>query len=78
MHGLNVIESQAEEVKKRMIRIAKLNIAVVCCLFGLYTNADGQYPGDECVDALFASEGANIFDTTNASPSTPEPDDSMC
>ncbi len=78
MHGLNVIECQAEEVKKRMIRIAKLNIAVVCCLFGLYTNANGQYPGDECVDALFASEGANIFDTSNASPSTPEPDDSMC
>jgi hypothetical protein len=35
-------------------------------------------PGDECVDAVAAVDGANPFDTTSMTPSQPQPDDSMC
>ena len=35
-------------------------------------------PGDECDGAIDAFEGANLFDTTFMTASTPAPDDSMC
>jgi hypothetical protein len=35
-------------------------------------------PGDECASAVEAFEGANAFDTTMMTPSTPVPDDQMC
>ncbi|MBI70099.1 MAG: hypothetical protein CMJ38_08965 [Phycisphaerae bacterium] len=34
--------------------------------------------GDECEDALVATVGSQAFDTSLATPSTPEPDDSQC
>ena len=34
--------------------------------------------GDECADAITAVTGANPFDTTLYTPSTPEPDDTSC
>lgn len=42
------------------------------------STALGQYPGDECSYALSASDGPNAFTTIGASPSTPEPDESIC
>lgn len=39
---------------------------------------DGTVPGDECSTALEVVEGENPFDTTNMTPSDPQPDDSMC
>jgi hypothetical protein len=38
----------------------------------------GAPAGDECSSASAAFEGANAFDTTFATSSTPDPDDSMC
>jgi hypothetical protein len=35
-------------------------------------------PGDECVDAVAAVDGANPYDTTGMTPSQPQPDDAMC
>ncbi|MDP7008281.1 MAG: choice-of-anchor B family protein [Phycisphaerales bacterium] len=40
------------------------------------TNCPGA--GDECENAMVAAVGANSFETTSATPSSPEPDDSMC
>ena len=40
------------------------------------TNCPGA--GDECATALVAMLGQNSFDTTSATPSSPEPDDSQC
>jgi hypothetical protein len=34
--------------------------------------------GDECANAMDAYIGENSFETTSATPSSPEPDDSMC
>jgi hypothetical protein len=34
--------------------------------------------GDECSSAMIASIGENPFETTTATPSSPQPDDSMC
>jgi len=34
--------------------------------------------GDECTTAMLANLGGNMFDTTTATPSSPEPDDSQC
>jgi hypothetical protein len=34
--------------------------------------------GDECSSAFIASVGANPFETNTATPSTPEPDETMC
>jgi hypothetical protein len=43
-------------------------------------DADCPIPGegDECSSAMIASLGANSFDTTDATPSSPEPDESQC
>ncbi len=35
-------------------------------------------PGDECVDAVAAIDGANPYDTTGMTPSQPQPDDATC
>ena len=40
------------------------------------TNCPGA--GDECNVAMTASQGANSYETDTATPSSPEPDDSMC
>jgi choice-of-anchor B domain-containing protein len=40
------------------------------------TNCPGA--GDECATALVAMLGENLFDTTSATPSSPEPDESLC
>ena len=40
------------------------------------TNCPGA--GDECSVAMTANTGANSFETNSATPSSPEPDDSMC
>ncbi len=40
--------------------------------------AYGQLAGDECYYPIIANDGANVFDTTFATPSTPEPDESQC
>jgi len=34
--------------------------------------------GDECASAFIAYDGANIFETVSATPSSPEPDESQC
>jgi len=53
-------------------------VIIVSSITGMSTFAHGQYPGDECVDARTAYVGANYFDTTQATSSFPEPDDSQC
>jgi choice-of-anchor B domain-containing protein len=40
------------------------------------TNCPGA--GDECSNAMVAQMGANAYETASATPSSPEPDDSMC
>lgn len=40
------------------------------------TNCPGA--GDECKTAMIATLGANAYETETATPSSPEPDDSMC
>lgn len=57
-----------------MSKILLLLVALLC----LPSVALGQYQGDECSYPFIAIDGANSFDTTDATPSTPEPDESMC
>ena len=38
----------------------------------------GEGAGDECSVAMVAHLGANSYETESATPSSPEPDDSMC
>jgi hypothetical protein len=62
--------------------------ATTCSQGGNVYYGDGTYcadtdcaaalPGDECSSANVAVLGANAFDTSNMTPSTPEPDDAMC
>ena len=42
------------------------------------TDCGAALPGDECSSAIVATLGANAFDTSNMTPSTPEPDEAMC
>ncbi|MFT5205840.1 MAG: hypothetical protein ACI9GC_001141 [Phycisphaerales bacterium] len=58
-----------------------------CDAFGGFFQGDGTEcasglceagPGDECATAVDAFEGANLFDTTFMTASTPVPDDSQC
>ncbi len=41
-------------------------------------NCPVEGAGDECDSSFIASFGANPFDTSSATPSSPEPDESMC
>jgi hypothetical protein len=62
--------------------------ATTCAQGGNVYYGDGTYcadtdcaaalPGDECSSATVATLGANAFDTSNMTSSTPEPDEAMC
>jgi len=56
----------------------KLYLSVLVAILFVPSIALGQLQGDECGYPIIATEGANSFDTTFATPSTPEPDDTMC
>ena len=58
--------------------ILSVNAAYIVAA-GIDKNSNvGTIPGDDCLSALEAVEGANPFDTTIMTPSDPQPDDSMC
>jgi hypothetical protein len=53
-------------------------VSIIAVLVFGASVASGQVAGDECANAITAVDGANAFDTTYATPSTQEPDESMC
>ncbi|MBC8309960.1 MAG: VCBS repeat-containing protein [Phycisphaerales bacterium] len=54
-----------------------ISLLILLALFPNISLGQSQ-EGDECADPFIASDGANYFDTTTATPSTPEPDEAMC
>jgi len=58
-----------------MTRFASIAFLFVACIGSV---AYGQIKGDECSYAITANLGANSFDTSFATSSSPEPDDSQC
>ena len=57
----------------------KIVVTVIVTLCALQTGvAHAQFSGDECTDALWATDGPNMYTTISASPSMPEPDDTQC
>jgi len=58
-----------------MIKKITLSIIIVLCI---RSYALGQTEGDDCAWPFDAIIGLNTFDTSNASPSSPIPDDLMC
>ncbi len=58
-----------------MLKKITICIIIVLCICGY---ALGQTEGDDCAWPFDAILGSNSFDTSNASPSTPVPDELMC
>ena len=58
-----------------MTKLTSIGFLFVACIGGA---AYGQSKGDECSNAMTANLGANSFDTSFATSSSPEPDDSQC
>ena len=51
-------------------------IATLIAIAWFSNAAQGQFPGDECAQALIAVNGPQFFSTIGATSSTPEPDES--
>lgn len=62
---------------RKMFKIISITAAIVFTS-SLATSKPLGPVGDDCSTALIAYDGANSFDTTNATPSMPEPDESQC
>lgn len=58
--------------------LMRILITLVVCICGMTNLSNAQTQGDECFDAINAYVGINPFETTNATSSSPTPDDTMC
>ena len=64
---------------RKMFKLFSIPAAIVFTSSIAVSKPVGPLPnGDECTNAQSAYDGANSFDTTIATPSMPEPDESQC